>query len=306
MEEVIIENIEQYIHVICEISNEIKESDPFDDKELLYRGQSSKDYELIPSLGRGRTFSCDYTIFNQERNLIEMAKYKLPDVFNNNLLPIELLALLQHYGIPTRLLDVSENPLVALYFACKRGTGKEDDGEVVIFCNKNIDVTNYPIVNAIAESYRFADSTDTYLSSFYSDIKNQPYFLEQKRRLEDINPNDSRGAEWVAECCENLIYVYAPERSLRQQIQRGRYILFPNHINSEMSKDGAFEWNIDSIPKNHPDIVKRIIIPRDKKKALLEALSVLGISEEFLFCDNADVVCKGIYEFFRKRDKKNY
>ena len=297
--EIIIQNISEYVNIICQKNSEIEQKDVWHNEELLFRGQANKNYELLPSLGRNRDFACDCTIFNQERNLIEMAKYKLPDMFNQELSPIDLLALLQHHGIPTRLLDITENSLVALYFACNN---ESTDGEVIVFKNKNVDVTNYPIVNAIADSYRFAKKeTWRPLDLFYNDIKNQPYFLEQKQMLETVHKTDIDGAQWIIECCSKPMYIYAPIRSIRQQVQRGRYILFPNHIDYEVYETGAFEWKIDAIPKDHADIEKRIIIPKDIKKQLLSDLKVLGISEEFLFCDNIDTVCKGIVNDFNKR-----
>ena len=296
-DEVEIISVAEYIQKVCSENNKIR------DDVLLFRGQSDKNYELLPSICRNRNYICECTLFNEERNLIEMAKYKLPDIFDSNLSPIELLALLQHHGIPTRLLDITENALVALYFACC--IGENTDGEVIVFKTNNDDVTNYPVVNAIADSYRFTKGTQEPLSLFYGHVKDQPYFLEQKLTNEICNKNDEAGGAWISKCCEKVMYIYAPIKSVRQQVQAGRYILFHNHINKsrEICSENYFEWNIDAIPKDHQDIILRFIIPKDVKRNLLLDLELLGISEATLFCDNIDVVCKGILASFRKKYK---
>ena len=300
MTEINISRIEEFVQTVCQLNDDITKPTQLWSQELLFRGQSNKAYELLPGIARGRHSSCQCTIFNDERNLIEMAKFKMPDVFRNDQTPLELLALLQHHGVPTRLLDVTENALVALYFACC--SNPNTDGEVIVFKRRNESITNYPIVNAIADSYRFASrGTWTPLAHFYGDMKNQPYCLEQKQTFDICHPDDEAGGKWVEECCQHIFYIYAPIRSLRQQVQQGRYILFPNHINYEIYKEGAFEWTIDAIPKDHKDITVRFIIPKENKQQLLSALSVLGISEDFLFCDNVDTVCKGIVNTFTKK-----
>ena len=300
MTEINISRIEEFVQTVCQLNDDITKPTQLWSQELLFRGQSNKAYELLPGIARGRHSSCQCTIFNDERNLIEMAKFKMPDVFRNDQTPLELLALLQHHGVPTRLLDVTENALVALYFACC--SNPNTDGEVIVFKRRNESITNYPIVNAIADSYRFASrGTWTPLAHFYGDMKNQPYCLEQKQTFDICHPDDEAGGKWVEECCQHIFYIYAPIRSLRQQVQQGRYILFPNHINYEIYQEGAFEWTIDAIPKDHEDITARFIIPKENKQQLLSALSVLGISEDFLFCDNVDTVCKGIVNTFTKK-----
>lgn len=297
-----INSLDDFVKKITELDANCKR-DPIKNEILLFRGQENKDFEILPSIARNRRFPVDISILDEERNLIESVKHTRPDIFRKDMEPIELLALLQHYGIPTRLLDVTENALVALYFACK--SLSDTDAEIIIFKCDDKDVTNYPIINAIADSYRFSIGTCHSLSIFFDDVIEQPYFLEQRRSVKDFSKEGKEN--WICECCRDPIFIHAPIRTQRQAAQQGRYILFPNKIEKSKSDALSFSKMIEPIEKSDSSILEQIIIPKSLKKNLIKQLTLFGISEASLFSDSIDITCKNIKEMcIAKVSRENY
>lgn len=81
---------------------------PLDDKEYLFRGHSNSEYLIQPSIFRINNAT--------EHDIYSYIMTEHYDVFKG-MKPLEVLSKMQHVGVATRLLDLTQNPLVGLFFA---------------------------------------------------------------------------------------------------------------------------------------------------------------------------------------------
>ena len=107
--------------------------EPKDGYTRFFRGHSNAEkYKLEPSIYRE-----DNKYYHNEDNIIRDAIINNPDEFSDKDTLFDTLVKLQHYGYPTRLLDLTSNLLVAAYFAVRN---PDEKGEIIIFDIPNNDI----------------------------------------------------------------------------------------------------------------------------------------------------------------------
>ncbi|MFM0488166.1 FRG domain-containing protein [Paraburkholderia graminis] len=114
-----------------------------DDGKWIFRGVAESTYKLIPKIGRpgarkgrsgGNNLPYDRTA--EETMIREFIRSAGPHVKHIPLTQLEWLALAQHHGMATRLLDWSTSLLVAAYFAVKDSRGRKS--HPMIYCVRDV------------------------------------------------------------------------------------------------------------------------------------------------------------------------
>jgi type I restriction enzyme M protein len=133
-------NIEKIVSSFEELHTCFQE---YDYNEVVFRGISNIQYQLIPSIGRISNFiSNDFT--KEERQIfIKFKKRAIPLLNFTPQDDWDWLALAQHHGLPTRLLDWTRNPLVATFFAVD-GDSDTDAAVYALKIRSAIDTVHNP------------------------------------------------------------------------------------------------------------------------------------------------------------------
>lgn len=242
---------------------------------FLFRGDEDYSHSLLPRIFRllnqerqreksGFPVS-EYGLFSRFRN--EAAAF-LPNLSQSDCLTWLFYA--QHYGVPTRLLDLTSNPLVALYFCCM--SQSSTDGSLWILQSLNYDR------NSLEDNFReyfYPGPCLEAINSIMRLFKDGPMYYDEQ----NSNP-----------MVKLPVLITPPYIDQRMQNQSSRFLLWgeseaplEQQIEPEnwMFKKNSSHHDVQTTPPVYPFLAKALI-PSVCKSSIINQLDLMGINEKFI------------------------
>lgn len=267
-----ISSLQDYIKYISEFVNV---------KNLFFRGHSNINYVAVPSLFREKRY------YKNEYMMYQELVIRCTSSFVNCTSHLDFLIEMQHYGLPTRLLDITSNPLVALYFACEN---EKNVGEIIVYnvinnniryekCDEVSILTSLPMFEFPVQQSILRDVTSGNLlrspayDALISEVK-----LERPLLSKEISYAELTTPVLVKPARKN-------SRILRQE---GAFIIWGldnihySDSKQELATDDKFRYRENS---------KKFVyyIPSAYKKSIMHSLNRVGINKAFVYPEIDDV-----------------
>ena len=225
-----------------------------------YRGTGDTSYELKPSLYRHPTLSNASEFFKEEYKILKRFRQRSVPYVNSSLRQdddLSNLFFMQHFGVPTRLLDWTENPYIGLYFALTGASYEKANGNPVYTSDVAVWILDPVKWNEKASPY---DPPPGIVSP------------PDDKILNGYQPR-KEGAEGHPE----PIALYGIHNSQRIVAQKGVFVLFGTRTEP---MERAYKDN------DYPqDCLLKVEIKKDRVSEMLDSLTRIGTTDSVVYPD---------------------
>lgn len=246
------------ISTLKDYTSLVEEALPAAGHLLWYRGVGEAGHDLVPGFYRHPPTS--------EPGELQALEKKMVHWFRQRSIPFqsrpldgswECLFVMQHFGVPTRLLDWTENPYIALYFALAYASKEKRRGKWVYLKDAAVWLLNPAQWNAaVLDRVKVEGgvlSTEAHVASSYEPTK-------------DLTRDEP-------------VAIYGAHNSARIVAQRGVFTVAGASL-EPMNK--VYENSAKLIPQ---DCLRKIEFPKESIAELLRSLLSMGFTESVVFPD---------------------
>ena len=254
---------------------------------LFFRGEAFSGWELRPSVMR-------QSFLPFESQMLMDLITRRPDEFSSRESAISQWALAQHHGLKTRFLDITKNPLIALFHACESRSYEEGRLHIFAVHPDLVEPFNSDRVSIVANFAKLSrqeqevllSETPIDLNYEYLGALTHLYQLVRQEKPSFEQPLDVRDLVRV--------FVIEPQQSTeRIRQQSGAFLASVYHQRFERESILAINDRIPVYAHYTPTV------SWNRKRHILRELALLNITRETLF-PGLDESAKAITESYRQ------